>query len=82
MVSMRDEAHRFSRRLHHKQEKKKILTSWFDDIEGIGGVTRTNILKNLDRRVEQLVFLDLPQIMDLLQVSKKVAERIIDKLKS
>ncbi len=45
-VQMRDEAHRFSRGLHHKAEKKRVLYSWLDDVPGVGEVIKKRILKN------------------------------------
>src|SRR5690606_10374057 len=47
IVQMRDEAHRFSRKLHHKQEGKRTFHSWLDDIYGIGEETKKQILQNL-----------------------------------
>src|SRR5690606_20497237 len=46
LVQMRDEAHRFSRRLHHKQESKRTFSSWIDEISGIGPKTKQTILSN------------------------------------
>lgn len=44
IVSMRDEAHRFSRKLHHKAESKRVLSTWLDDVKGLGEESKKKIL--------------------------------------
>jgi excinuclease ABC subunit C len=48
VTTMRDEAHRFSRRLHHRAENKKFFNSIFDSVKGIGPATKKKILSNYD----------------------------------
>lgn len=81
VTQMRDEAHRFSRRLHHKKEKGRIITSWLDEIEGIGPKTREKILKRMDVRIEMLSGLSVEELMGKFGVNKKQAIRIQDYLK-
>lgn len=45
LTSMRDEAHRFSRKLHHKAEKKRIFHSWVDEVKGINDEARAMLLR-------------------------------------
>jgi excinuclease ABC subunit C len=47
IVSMRDEAHRFSRKLHHKAESKRVLSTWLDEVKGLGEEARKKILSQL-----------------------------------
>ena len=54
IVSMRDEAHRFSRKLHHKAESKRVFSSWLDEIKGLGGETKKRILTQLSMSKEEL----------------------------
>lgn len=54
VVSMRDEAHRFSRRLHHKSEHKRVLTSWVDDIRGLSDKIKKEILSVNTLSLEEL----------------------------
>ncbi|EQC47234.1 excinuclease ABC subunit UvrC [Bacteriovorax sp. Seq25_V] len=82
VVSMRDEAHRFSRKLHHKKEKDRIFNSWFNDIEGIGPKTREKIQTNLDVSIEELKSFSTDQIMDKFLVSEVIAKKIKKKLSS
>ncbi|MEH0861989.1 MULTISPECIES: excinuclease ABC subunit UvrC [Halobacteriovorax] len=80
VVQMRDEAHRFSRKLHHKKEKDRIFTSWFDDIEGIGEKTLKTIHENMDLTLKELAQLSLIEISHKLNVKESIAERIQLKL--
>ena len=54
IVSMRDEAHRFSRKLHHKAESKRVFSTWLDDIKGLGPETKKSILSQLSMSKEEL----------------------------
>lgn len=54
IVSMRDEAHRFSRKLHHKAESKRVLSTWLDDIKGLGEESKKKILTQLSMSQEEL----------------------------
>jgi excinuclease ABC subunit C len=54
IVSMRDEAHRFSRKLHHKAESNRVLSTWVDEIKGLGVETRKKILSQLSMTQEEL----------------------------
>lgn len=77
LTQMRDEAHRFSRRLHHKTEKKRTLTSWLDQVEGIGPKTKSKILENLELRPDELAGLSKEEISETLEVSIKIAANIL-----
>lgn len=54
IVSMRDEAHRFSRRLHHKTESKRVLSTWLDEVKGLGEEGRRKVLSQLSMTQEEL----------------------------
>lgn len=54
IVSMRDEAHRFSRKLHHKTESKRVLSTWLDDVKGLGEGTKKQILSQLSMTQDEL----------------------------
>lgn len=76
LVQMRDEAHRFSRKLHHKAEKSRIITSWIDQVPGIGPTTRDKILKNLNTSQRELKKMSIQKIMDYLDLSQSHARAI------
>lgn len=76
LTQMRDEAHRFSRKLHHKQEKKEHFNSILDHIPNIGPRTKRKILKNQSRPLEEVAALEIYQIMDELGVNLKIAKAL------
>ena len=76
LVQMRDEAHRFSRRLHHKQESKRTFSSWIDEISGIGPKTKKTILTNIKITKDELAEFSEDRIALELGVDKKIARKI------
>jgi excinuclease ABC subunit C len=54
IVSMRDEAHRFSRKLHHKAESKRVLSTWLDEVKGLGEESKKKILSQLSMSQDEL----------------------------
>ena len=78
---MRDEAHRFSRRLHHKAEKKRTFSSWVDQVEGVGPKMKKNILKNIRLSPTDLSRLEAEEISKELEVSLKIAKNILKVLR-
>lgn len=80
LVQMRDEAHRFSRKLHHKKEHKRVLGSWFEDIEGIGKVTLEKIRLNLDVSLEEMKKLTIDELSSKFDISSEIALKIKEKL--
>lgn len=81
ITSMRDEAHRFSRRLHHHQEKKRVVTSWFDQISGIGPVMRKRILSKLDRGPNEIKQMSVEEICEWLGVKREMAQKISEQVR-
>jgi excinuclease ABC subunit C len=80
MVRMRDEAHRFSRKLHHKEQNRNFFSSWLDDIKGIGPKTKKGILSHLACSLEDLSKMSTSEMMQYLKVSEKIAKKIIEYL--
>ena len=79
---MRDEAHRFSRRLHHKNENKKMSASWLDNVKGVGEKTKKKILLNLKVEKAQLSKMAPESISNELGISVSLAKNIYDYLKA
>jgi excinuclease ABC subunit C len=77
LTQMRDEAHRFSRKLHHKAEKKRTISSWLDQVEGIGPKLRTQILSKLEHKPHELKEMQAKELQELLGVSHKIAQNIL-----
>ena len=80
LVQMRDEAHRFSRKLHHKKEKSRVLSSWLDDVKGIGEKTKEQILKQMNLTQEEVSKLNVDEIERTLGIKKRHAKIIYDHL--
>ncbi|MBY0518349.1 MAG: excinuclease ABC subunit UvrC [Bacteriovoracaceae bacterium] len=76
IVSLRDEAHRFSRKLHHKAESKRVMATWIDEVEGIGEKVKQTILKNLNVPKETLKEMNANDISKLLGITIKQAVSI------
>jgi excinuclease ABC subunit C len=80
IVTLRDEAHRFSRRLHHKAETKRFLGTWLDEIQGLGVKTKQTILKNLTMSKEALRALNHQEIVRLLGITNSQAKLVWEHL--
>ena len=73
---MRDEAHRFSRRLHHKLEHNRVLkSSWVDDIKGVGKVTKQKVLESGISKTD-LAKLSIDELKSSLKISNNLAKLI------
>lgn len=80
IVTLRDEAHRFSRRLHHKAETKRFLGTWLDEIAGLGEKTKNQILRNLTMSKEALRSLNHQEIERLLSIPNSQAKLVWEHL--
>ena len=76
MVHMRDEAHRFSRRLHHKGESKRVISSWLDEIEGIGPKTKDKILSRPEFKKLEIFKMNVNQLMKNFDLKRSLASKI------
>lgn len=81
LVQMRDEAHRFSRKLHHKAEKKRVIKSWVDDVPGLGEKARKQILKSLTTPKEELAKMNVKELSDLLGIQLRHAKALYEHLR-
>jgi excinuclease ABC subunit C len=78
LVSMRDEAHRFSRRLHHHKTSKDYFTSFLDSISGIGPVLKKRLLQQTKGNFSVLQKMNVEEIAKHLEVSPKLAKNIYE----
>ncbi len=76
IVSMRDEAHRFSRKLHHKAETKRVLSTWLDDISGLGDETKKRVLSQLTMSKEELGSFTVNDLMNYFGIKSPQAKSI------
>ena len=77
LTHLRDEAHRFARRLHHKEESKRYFSSWLDSIEGIGPKTKKVILEKLDVPIVELARMPYKFLARRTRIKEKLAEKIV-----
>lgn len=82
IVQMRDEAHRFSRRLHHNKEEARVIGSWLDEVPFIGEKTKEIILKNLNVSKDELKNFDVQKIQKYFGIQLKQARSLYDFLHS
>lgn len=80
IVQMRDEAHRFSRRLHHGKESKRVLSSWLDQVPGIGPQTKKKILSRWPLTQEQAALESVETLAERWELSVRQVKKIKDYL--
>lgn len=76
IVSMRDEAHRFSRKLHHKAESKRVLSTWLDDIKGLGEDAKKKILSQLSMTQDELKAYTVNDLMNYFGIKSPQAKAL------
>src|SRR5690606_18538571 len=76
IVSMRDEAHRFSRKLHHKAESKRVMGTWLDDIKGLGNDARKKILTGLTVSKEELKSFSMSELANYFGIKNPQAKAL------
>lgn len=80
LVQLRDEAHRFSRKLHHKTEKKRIIQSWVDKVKGLNPNVRKRILSNNSLSKEELGKMNITDLQNYLGIEQRHARILYDYL--
>ncbi len=80
LVYMRDEAHRFSRKLHHKAEKERVLTSWVDSIKGFNKNIKQKILQKNTYSLEELKLKSKHELRELFDLEIKHASILFEHL--
>ena len=76
IVTMRDEAHRFSRKLHHKAESKRVLSTWVDDVKGLGEEAKKKVLMNLSMTQEELKNYSVNDLMNYFGIKSPQAKAL------
>ncbi len=74
VTQMRDEAHRFSRRLHHKEESERLFSSFLDEIKGINAKRKQEIMSRLEDTWEDLAKLRIEDLQESLDLSEREAK--------
>jgi excinuclease ABC subunit C len=76
IVNMRDEAHRFSRKLHHKAESKRVMSSWVDEVKGLGEEGKKKILSQLTVTKQELVEFSVTELMNYFGLKSPQAKSL------
>ena len=77
LVRMQDEVHRFAITFHRQKRSKKVISSFFDNIEGIGE-KRKEMLNKAYPSLDSLKNASLEELSQI--VPQEIGQRIIDKL--
>lgn len=77
MQNLRDEAHRFAIGTHRKKRGKSIFKSSLDEIEGIGGKRKKDLL-NYFGSAEEVAQASVTDLQKISGISKKTAEKIFN----
>ena len=80
LVYMRDEAHRFSRKLHHKAESKRVITSWLDEVKGLDTKTKILIKNKNIYSLHELIKLEVKDLEEFFGINFKHAKIIYEYL--
>lgn len=76
VVTMRDEAHRFSRKLHHKAESKRVLSTWLDEVKGLGSEGKKKVLSQLSMTQEELKDYSVNDLMNYFGIKSPQAKAL------
>lgn len=76
---IRDEAHRFAIAFHRKQRAKRVLSSGFDELPGVGAVRKRNLMLHFGS-FANLQNASLDDLRSVPQITEKIAARVYDHL--
>lgn len=78
---IRDEAHRFAVTFHRQRRKKAMIQSVFDNIKGVGPVTRKRLFSHFEN-IQTIAATSAEEISEKTGVSLDLAEEIISNARS
>jgi len=76
VTSMRDEAHRFSRRLHHKHEVERVITSWVQEVKGLTKESQKMVLENAQQTKDELKSFTKEELANIFPLKKGQLEKL------
>ncbi len=76
LVQMRDEAHRFARKLHHKQYGKEFLQSAIDGLTQLSKRMRAKLRYACQGDIKQLKKWSVEDIAERMEISLKLAQNV------
>ena len=76
LQEVRDESHRFAITAQRKKKKQSTKKSFLDEINGIGPVTKINLLKKY-KNIKNIKTAKLHELMTIKGINEKIAKEII-----
>ena len=76
LQEIRDESHRFAITAQRKKKKQSIKKSFLDEINGIGPITKNNLLKKY-KNIKNIKTAKLDELMTIKGINEKIANEII-----
>ena len=76
LQEIRDESHRFAITAQRKKKKLSIKKSFLDEINGIGPVKKSNLLKKF-KNIKNIKNAGLDELMTIRGINEKIAQQII-----
>jgi len=76
LQEIRDEAHRFAITAQRRKKKQSIKKSFLDEIDGIGPITKNNLLKKY-KNIKNIKTAKLDELMTIKGINEKIAKEII-----
>ena len=76
LQEIRDESHRFAITAQRKKKKQTIKKSYLDEINGIGPVTKSKLLKKF-KNIKNIQSAKLDELMTIKGINEKIANEII-----
>ena len=76
LQEIRDESHRFAITAQRKKKKRSTNKSFLDEINGIGPVTKSNLLKEF-KNIKNIKSAKLEELMTIKGINEKIALEII-----
>ena len=74
LQEIRDESHRFAITAQRKKENKSVKTSFLDEINGVGPVTKNNLLKKF-KNISNIKSARLEELMTINGINEKIAKK-------
>ena len=75
LQEIRDESHRFAITAQRKKKKQSIKKSFLDEINGIGPVTKNNLLKKY-KNIKNIKTAKLNELMTIKGINERIAKKI------
>ena len=75
LQEIRDESHRFAITAQRKKKKQSIKKSFLDEINGIGPITKNNLLKKY-KNIKNIKTAKLDELMTIKGINEKIAKEI------